>query len=543
MEGFIEFITSEDPEAKFLRKHCVFKIVPMLNPDGVIHGNYRSSLCGRDLNRIWNNPNPTLQPTIYHTKELVRKLQEKRNLLLFCDLHGHSRKYLCHTIFSKIFHRKNAFFYGNASNSNPYSPRILPFILSKFSKYVSFEDCRFVMQKAKEKTARIALWRQAKIDNIFTLEASFYGYNHNGGTLHFTKDDYRNLGQDLCIAIRIYLNLVTFKNSNSIPMSPKNSSVNKTDKEHHFNQNVRKTQPNISIREIRKVSIENLETLLEELRNNKRLIDEGDKGDDSGSDTDISKDEIPMKELKKALPMKGLYKIGRKKNNETSRKKDFLTDLAKKEEKNCSPIKADHSITLEPKPIIQENFKIKKKKLKAIMPLSRDAAMKRRFFNHDQNPVETESIAIQTDPDPFLVYEDREPLPEELNFTRSAAFKFGQRSARDWLYHEKQLRSRSPLPYPVEQIGLTIVGEKAGSAIQNGIDANYKLGKNQVTRSTLTKLKARCQYPEPNATAIKESYSRLKPVKVIVPEITSIPEIQSQEKIIKQSALKLEESE
>ena len=93
MEGFIEFITSEDTEAKFLRKHCVFKIVPMLNPDGVIHGNYRSSLCGRDLNRIWNNPHPTLQPTIYHTKELVRKLQEKRNLLLFCDLHGHSRKY------------------------------------------------------------------------------------------------------------------------------------------------------------------------------------------------------------------------------------------------------------------------------------------------------------------------------------------------------------------------------------------------------------------------------------------------------------------
>jgi len=221
------------------------------------------------------------------------------------------------------------------------------------------------MQKAKERTARVALWRQAKIDNIFTLEASFYGYNHGGGTLHFTKDDYRNLGQDLCVAIRIYLNLVTFKNSNSIPMSPKSSNTNnKTEKDsfnHHFNQNVRKTQPNISIREIRKVSIENLESLLEELRNNKRLIDEGDKGDDSGSDTDISKDEIPMKELKKALPLKGLYKIGRKKNNETSRKRDFLTDLAKKEDKNCSPIKADHSITLEPKPINQETLKIKKK--------------------------------------------------------------------------------------------------------------------------------------------------------------------------------------
>ncbi len=92
MEGFIEWITSEDPEAQYLRRYCVFKVVPMLNPDGVIHGNYRSSLCGRDLNRIWNKASPLLHPTIYHTKELIRKLQTRRRLHLICDLHGHSRK-------------------------------------------------------------------------------------------------------------------------------------------------------------------------------------------------------------------------------------------------------------------------------------------------------------------------------------------------------------------------------------------------------------------------------------------------------------------
>jgi hypothetical protein len=30
----------------------------MLNPDGVIHGNYRCSLAGIDLNRVWDNPAP-----------------------------------------------------------------------------------------------------------------------------------------------------------------------------------------------------------------------------------------------------------------------------------------------------------------------------------------------------------------------------------------------------------------------------------------------------------------------------------------------------
>jgi murein tripeptide amidase MpaA len=52
MEGFLKFITSAtNPEAIELRKRIIFKIIPMTNPDGVIIGNYRTSLCGNDLNR------------------------------------------------------------------------------------------------------------------------------------------------------------------------------------------------------------------------------------------------------------------------------------------------------------------------------------------------------------------------------------------------------------------------------------------------------------------------------------------------------------
>ena len=51
MKGLLDFLTSAHPDAKLLREMFVFKIVPMLNPDGVIIGNYRCSLAGRDLNR------------------------------------------------------------------------------------------------------------------------------------------------------------------------------------------------------------------------------------------------------------------------------------------------------------------------------------------------------------------------------------------------------------------------------------------------------------------------------------------------------------
>jgi hypothetical protein len=56
MNGAIEFLTSNNPEAELLRKNLVFKVVPMLNPDGVINGNYRCSLAGCDLNRRWKAP-------------------------------------------------------------------------------------------------------------------------------------------------------------------------------------------------------------------------------------------------------------------------------------------------------------------------------------------------------------------------------------------------------------------------------------------------------------------------------------------------------
>lgn len=87
------------PEAALLRKHFVIRIIPMLNPDGVIFGNYRCSLLGCDLNRKWEKPNRLLHPTIFHAKNLIRHMHGERKVALFSDLHGHSRKH-------------NAFFYG-----------------------------------------------------------------------------------------------------------------------------------------------------------------------------------------------------------------------------------------------------------------------------------------------------------------------------------------------------------------------------------------------------------------------------------------------
>jgi murein tripeptide amidase MpaA len=45
-------------------KNCDFVIIPMLNPDGVVAGNFRTSLFGKDLNRLFKTRDTTLIPEI-----------------------------------------------------------------------------------------------------------------------------------------------------------------------------------------------------------------------------------------------------------------------------------------------------------------------------------------------------------------------------------------------------------------------------------------------------------------------------------------------
>uniref|UniRef100_A0A8D0GWM9 AGBL carboxypeptidase 4 n=1 Tax=Sphenodon punctatus TaxID=8508 RepID=A0A8D0GWM9_SPHPU len=101
-QGIIDFLVSSHPVAKVLRDHLVFKIVPMLNPDGVYLGNYRCSLMGFDLNRHWVDPSPWAHPTLHGIKQLIVQMynNQKISLEFYIDIHAHSTM-------------MNGFMYGN----------------------------------------------------------------------------------------------------------------------------------------------------------------------------------------------------------------------------------------------------------------------------------------------------------------------------------------------------------------------------------------------------------------------------------------------
>lgn len=193
MEGFINFITSPtDPEAIELRKRIVFKIVPMTNPDGVVVGNYRTSMSGNDLNRQFINPNPKLHPTVCAIKSLVAGIignaKEPEPLSSFIDIHGHSRK-------------KSIFVYGPhfpLHNERYLKMRVLPKLLSERSDMFRFYSCKFRIQKSKLKAARVVLWKEFSIMNCFTLEASFHGYlDKDRQTVELTTQMFEAMGSSL----------------------------------------------------------------------------------------------------------------------------------------------------------------------------------------------------------------------------------------------------------------------------------------------------------------------------------------------------------
>ncbi|MFN7881248.1 MAG: hypothetical protein ACK5NI_02100 [bacterium] len=81
------------------------------------------------------------------------------------------------------------FMYGNNIKDQPHASRVFPYILSKICDYFSFEQSRFSMNRLKEGTARIAMFKELNIANIFTLEASFCGADKgNFKDQHFSTD-------------------------------------------------------------------------------------------------------------------------------------------------------------------------------------------------------------------------------------------------------------------------------------------------------------------------------------------------------------------
>ena len=68
VHGIIKFLLSSDKVACEMRKRLIFKVIPMINADGVTVGNSRCSMIGRDVNRLFGAPNNKLTPEPFYLR-------------------------------------------------------------------------------------------------------------------------------------------------------------------------------------------------------------------------------------------------------------------------------------------------------------------------------------------------------------------------------------------------------------------------------------------------------------------------------------------
>jgi len=220
MRGVLETLMGGSLEARWLRSRYAVYVVPMLNPDGVVNGNTRTSLAGVDLNRRWDAPHPVLHPGIYHLKTTLQRLHKVQGVALFTDFHGHTRKqgvflYGCTDVVPAWSAVPQAHIEGDAappsrSQRAPHSsaaagwwkwpvqqlallPRVLPGLLARRAPHLfTYAGSTFRVGQDKLTTARAVASQDIGIPLAYTCEASFAGFNGR----HFHAADFQAVGAE-----------------------------------------------------------------------------------------------------------------------------------------------------------------------------------------------------------------------------------------------------------------------------------------------------------------------------------------------------------
>ena len=180
----------------------------MLNPDGVIRGNYRMNTMGKDLNRCWVDPTMEITPTIFCSHQMIEKTLNSRDIFLFCDFHGHSNKnnfflYSCKSKSDFIKINLNTILPNNNKKRLTFIELVFQEIFSRENSFFDKSSCVNKIVPSKIKTARAVLKTKYKIDYSYCLETSLGSMKNlrTGEIIPYSIEQYKKIGKDFCISL------------------------------------------------------------------------------------------------------------------------------------------------------------------------------------------------------------------------------------------------------------------------------------------------------------------------------------------------------
>eukprot|EP00644_Phytophthora_capsici_P001449 jgi/Phyca11/6237/fgenesh1_pm.PHYCAscaffold_10_\ len=206
LDGMLQLLLHPEDESSIaLRRHFVFKIIPMLNPDGVCQGFYRTDTRGVNLNRVYEDPQPELAPSVFALKELLMDLVDEyggvgstsaQENVVYLDLHAHAN-------------RRGCFMFGNnhlpdlldASNeamemaiTRQVQTQMYARLVGLHTPFFDYMACLFDKESmtrrdlrdnnnattSRQGSSRVALYRATGLTYVYTIEC-----NYNEGRRNF----------------------------------------------------------------------------------------------------------------------------------------------------------------------------------------------------------------------------------------------------------------------------------------------------------------------------------------------------------------------
>ncbi|XP_059618270.1 cytosolic carboxypeptidase 6 [Phlebotomus argentipes] len=210
IQGLIEFLIGNHPIAQILRSNFIFKIIPMVNPDGVFLGNNRCNLIGQDMNRTWHVATEYSHPTLWATKKLFKEFDQSDcyQIDFVIDLHAHANLL-------------GSFMYGNTYEDVYRYERhlVFPKILSTNAGDWISENMMFNADDKKTGSVRRFCCEKLSDNvNAYSLEVSMCGFFLKGTQTmtQYTDDGYMRLGRNLA---RTFLEYYRFINVLPVPLT------------------------------------------------------------------------------------------------------------------------------------------------------------------------------------------------------------------------------------------------------------------------------------------------------------------------------------
>ena len=210
-------IDNNNPMSKILLDNFIFKLIPIINVDGVSNGYFRLNTEGYNLNRCYLGPSPRINPENYAITKLFYFYSSHYKVRYYFDLHADMNV-------------RGVYTFGNALKAfeDHVENVLFSFIFKINSSHVDFSHCIFTQKSmgsrakndlaGKEATSRVQFYQKTGLIHTYTIESTYFKGDFNKDNMEITNGkiyqikDFEQTGIDLLKSILDYEKLTLSDN-------------------------------------------------------------------------------------------------------------------------------------------------------------------------------------------------------------------------------------------------------------------------------------------------------------------------------------------